>query len=66
MMMPSESTETEMAEPVRLSTKRKRRPNHKNRFRRETILNNSAEPSPDELYRILIMAAEGYVQFNQF
>lgn len=55
-----------MAEPVRLTTKRKQRPQLSNRYRRSATADvTSAQPSPEELYRVLIMAAEGYVQFNQ-
>lgn len=55
------------------STNRKRRPN---RRQRRTTWNNStetivdrldvtaAEPSPDDLYQVLILAAEGYVHLN--
>lgn len=38
------------------------RPN--GRERRDTLDNKQAEPSPDDLYRVMIMAAEGYVRLK--
>lgn len=53
------------------STVRKRRPGRRDRRNtlddpsNDTGADNQAEPSPDDLYQVLIMAAEGYVRLNQ-
>lgn len=55
-----------------MTSNRKRRPN---RRQRRTVWHNddtasegedltAAEPSPDDLYQVLILAAEGYVRLN--
>lgn len=36
------------------------------RLKRNINEDKKAEPSPDDLYKILILAAEGYVNLNQF
>lgn len=35
------------------------------RLKRNAENNRRAEPSPDDLYKILVMAAEGYVNLKQ-
>lgn len=37
-----------------------------NRYRRNVNETHTAEPSPDELYRVLLMAAESYVRLKDF
>lgn len=37
-----------------------------NRYRRNVNETQTAEPSPDDLYRALLMAAESYVRLTDF
>lgn len=64
-----------MTSAVQPTTYKKRRPYHrpKRSTRNKTTINKEsnhqqhilADPSPNELYNILVQAAEGYVKFNE-
>lgn len=62
-----------------MSSTHKRRPSNTFRYRRSiyripamkktnetNATQNEAEPSPDDLFKVLLMAAESYVHLNQF
>lgn len=49
--------------PMTLASQKKKRPSY-GRKKRDIEQNETGGPSPDELYKALITAAEGYVQFK--
>lgn len=61
-MMPMTSAQT----TSQISYKRKRPPRIKRQTDKKTFPNDKlAGPSPDDMYKILILAAEGYVKLNE-
>lgn len=54
------------AQPTSQITYKRRPPRMKRQTNNTNFLDEkSAGPSPDEMYKILLMAAEGYVKLNE-
>lgn len=62
-LQPMVSTASPGGRPLNLAFKRGRRSTFESY--NTTEFDGRAEPSPDDLYKVLVMAAEGYVRLNQ-